>query len=209
MEAENRKPLKLEAENWKLLEAGSWKLEADFMSRIGKKVITVPKGVKVDIRPDSVEVQGPKGKLRQPFPAGIAFALEGDSLQAKTLTDDPQLGKFHGLARSLIANAVRGVTEGFRKDLDIVGVGYRAELKGKQVHFALGYSHPVVFDIPPGIDVAVDKQTHITVTGIDRQQVGQVAANIRRLRKPDPYKQKGVRYTGEVLKKKAGKTGAK
>ena len=179
------------------------------MSRIGKKVITVPKGVKVDIRPDSVEVQGPKGKLRQPFPAGIAFALEGDSLQAKTLTDDPQLGKFHGLARSLIANAVRGVTEGFRKDLDIVGVGYRAELKGKQVHFALGYSHPVVFDIPPGIDVAVDKQTHITVTGIDRQQVGQVAANIRRLRKPDPYKQKGVRYTGEVLKKKVGKTGAK
>jgi large subunit ribosomal protein L6 len=179
------------------------------MSRIGKKVITVPKGVKVDIRPDSVEVQGPKGKLRQPFPAGIAFALEGDSLQAKTLTEDPQLGKFHGLARSLIANAVRGVTEGFRKDLDIVGVGYRAELKGKQVHFALGYSHPVVFDIPPGIDVAVDKQTHITVTGIDRQQVGQVAANIRRLRKPDPYKQKGVRYTGEVLKKKAGKTGAK
>ena len=179
------------------------------MSRIGKKVITVPKGVKVDIRPDSVEVQGPKGKLRQPVPAGIAFALEGDSLQAKTLTDDPQLGKFHGLARSLIANAVRGVTEGFRKDLDIVGVGYRAELKGKQVHFALGYSHPVVFDIPPGIDVAVDKQTHITVTGIDRQQVGQVAANMRRLRKPDPYKQKGVRYTGEVLKKKAGKTGAK
>src|SRR4249919_522134 len=179
------------------------------MSRIGKKVITVPKGVKVDIRPDSVEVQGPKGKLRQPFPAGIAFALEGDSLQAKTLTEDPLLGKFHGLARSLIANAVRGVTEGFRKDLDIVGVGYRAELKGKQVHFALGYSHPVVFDIPPGIDVAVDKQTHITVTGIDRQQVGQVAANIRRLRKPDPYKQKGVRYTGEVLKKKAGKTGAK
>ena len=179
------------------------------MSRIGKKFITVPKGVKVDIRPDSVEVQGPKGKLRQPFPAGIAFALEGDSLQAKTLTEDPQLGKFHGLARSLIANAVRGVTEGFRKDLDIVGVGYRAELKGKQVHFALGYSHPVVFDIPPGIDVAVDKQTHITVTGIDRQQVGQVAANMRRLRKPDPYKQKGVRYTGEVLKKKAGKTGAK
>jgi large subunit ribosomal protein L6 len=179
------------------------------MSRIGKKIITVPKGVKIDIRPDAVEVQGPKGKLLQRFPAGIGFALDGDLLQAKTLTDDPQLGKFHGLARSLIANAVRGVTEGFRKDLDIVGVGYRAELKGKQVHFALGYSHPVVFDIPPGIDVAVDKQTHITVTGIDRQQVGQVAANMRRLRKPDPYKQKGVRYTGEVLKKKAGKTGAK
>ncbi len=179
------------------------------MSRIGKKLITVPKGVKIDIRPDAVEVQGPKGTLRQAFPAGIGFALDGDTLQATPLTDDPQLGKFHGLARSLVANAVRGVTEGFRKDLDIVGVGYRAELKGKQVHFALGYSHPVVFDVPPGIDVVVDKQTHITVTGIDRQQVGQVAANMRRLRKPDPYKQKGVRYTGEVLKKKAGKTGAK
>ena len=102
---------------------------------------------------------------------------------------------------------MHGVTEGFKKELDIVGVGYRAEVKGKQVHFALGYSHPVVFDIPAGIDVAIDKQTHITVTGIDRQAVGQVAANIRRLRKPDPYKQKGVRYTGEVLKKKVGKTG--
>src|SRR5918993_4893627 len=179
------------------------------MSRIGKKVIALPKGVKVDIKPGAVEVQGQKGKLLQPLPAGIGFELEGDQLHARTLRDDPELGKFHGLARSLVANAVRGVTEGFRKDLDIVGVGYRAELKGKQVHFALGYSHPVVFDVPPGIDVVVDKQTHITVTGIDRQQVGQVAANMRRLRKPDPYKQKGVRYTGEVLKKKAGKTGAK
>ena len=179
------------------------------MSRIGKKTIAIPKGVKVDVQPGVVEVQGPKGKLRQPLPAGIGFDLEGDELNAKTLQDDPELGKFHGLARSLVANAVRGVTEGFRKDLDIVGVGYRAELKGKQVVFALGYSHPVVFDVPTGIDVAIDKQTHITVTGVDRQQVGQVAANIRRLRKPDPYKQKGVRYTGEVLKKKAGKTGAK
>ena len=179
------------------------------MSRIGKKPIAVPKGVKVDVQPGLVEVKGPKGTLRQPLPAGIGFALEGETLNATTLSDDPQLGKFHGLARSLVANAVRGVTEGFRKDLDIVGVGYRAELKGKQVVFALGYSHPVVFDVPTGVDVAIDKQTHITVTGVDRQLVGQVAANIRRLRKPDPYKQKGVRYTGEVLKKKAGKTGAK
>ena len=179
------------------------------MSRIGKKPITIPKGVKVNVQQGAVEIQGPKGKLLQALPAGIGFQVEGDNLQARTLQDDPQLGKFHGLARSLVANAVRGVTEGFRKDLDIVGVGYRAELKGKQVHFALGYSHPVVFEIPAGIDIAIDKQTHITVTGIDRQQVGQVAANIRRLRKPDPYKQKGVRYTGEVLKKKAGKTGAK
>jgi len=179
------------------------------MSRIGKKPIAIPKGVKVDVKPGAVEVQGPKGKLLQPLPTGIGFEVNGDELQARTLQDDPQLGKFHGLARSLVANAVRGVTEGFRKDLDIVGVGYRAELKGKQIHFALGYSHPVVFEVPTGIDIAIDKQTHITVTGIDRQQVGQVAANIRRLRKPDPYKQKGVRYTGEVLKKKAGKTGAK
>jgi large subunit ribosomal protein L6 len=131
------------------------------------------------------------------------------SLVAKRATDDPQLGKFHGLARSLVANAVAGVTDGFKRELDIVGVGYRAEIKGKQVIFALGYSHAVVFDIPPGIEIAIEKQTHLTVTGVDRQLVGQVAANIRRLRKPDPYKQKGVRYTGEVLKKKAGKTGAK
>jgi large subunit ribosomal protein L6 len=179
------------------------------MSRIGKKIIPVPKGVKIDVQPGAVEVQGPKGKLRQPLPDGIGFELNGSELQAKTLREDPELGKFHGLARSLVANAVLGVTEGFKKELDIVGVGYRAEVKGKQVHFALGYSHPVVFEIPNGIDVTVDKLTHITVTGIDRQAVGQVAANIRRLRKPDPYKQKGVRYTGEVLKKKAGKTGAK
>ena len=179
------------------------------MSRIGKKPIAVPKGVKVDVKPGVVEVKGPKGSLSQALPPGIGFELEGESLNAKLLRDDPALGKFHGLARSLVANAVQGVTEGFRKDLDIVGVGYRAEVKGKQVVFALGYSHPVVFDIPAGIDIAIDKQTHITVTGVDRQAVGQVAANIRRLRKPDPYKQKGVRYTGEVLKKKAGKTGAK
>ena len=179
------------------------------MSRIGKKIIPVPKGVKIALQPGAVEVQGPKGKLLQPLPPGIGFELSGDTLQAKLLREDPELGKFHGLARSLVANAVKGVTEGFRKDLDIVGVGYRAEVKGKQVHFALGFSHPCVFDIPNGIDVAVDKQTHVTVTGIDRQLVGQVAADIRSLRKPDPYKQKGVRYTGEVLKKKAGKTGAK
>ena len=179
------------------------------MSRIGKKPIAIPKGVKIDVQPGAVEVQGPKGRLRQALPPGIGFELAGEELHARLLREDAQLGKFQGLARSLVANAVQGVTEGFKKELDIVGVGYRAELKGKQVHFALGYSHPVVYDLPNGIDVTVDKQTHITVTGIDRQQVGQVAANMRRLRKPDPYKQKGVRYTGEVLKKKAGKTGAK
>ncbi len=178
------------------------------MSRIGKKVIVLPKGVKVNVHPDAVEVQGPKGKLLQKLPPGVRFELKDDHLQAHTVDSNPELGKFHGLARSLVANAVKGVVDGFKKDLDIVGVGYRAEVKGKQVVFALGYSHPVVFDIPEGINIAVDKATHVTVTGIDRQLVGQVAANIRRLRKPDPYKQKGVRYTGEVLKKKVGKTGA-
>jgi large subunit ribosomal protein L6 len=179
------------------------------MSRIGKKPIPLPKGVTVKIAADAIEVQGPKGKLRQIVPPGVLFAQDNGTLVAKLEREDPSLKKFHGLARSLAANAVAGVTDGFKKELDIVGVGYRAELKGKQVHFALGYSHPVIFDIPTGIDIAVDKQTHIVVTGADRQLVGQVAANIRRLRKPDPYKQKGVRYTGEVLKKKVGKTGAK
>jgi len=179
------------------------------MSRIGKKPITIPKGVTVKVVDNAVEVQGPKGKLRQAHPAGIHFEVADGHLIAKRATDKPELAKFHGLARSLVANAVSGVTEGFKRELDIVGVGYRAELKAKQVVFALGYSHAVVFDIPQGIEIAIDKQTHITVTGVDRQLVGQVAANIRRLRKPDPYKQKGVRYTGEVLKKKAGKTGAK
>jgi len=179
------------------------------MSRIGKKPITLPKGVSVKIAADAVEVQGPKGKLRQAIPPGVVFAQDSDALVAKLEREDGTLKKFHGLARSLVANAVTGVTDGFKKELDIVGVGYRAEVKGKQVHFALGYSHPVVFDVPTGIDVAVDKMTHVTVTGVDRQLVGQVAANIRRLRQPDPYKQKGVRYTGEVLKKKVGKTGAK
>jgi len=179
------------------------------MSRIGKKPIPIPNGVSVTIAEGAVEVKGPKGTLRQTFPVGISFELADGRLLAKRRTDDPDLSKFHGLARSLVANAVTGVTAGFKRELDIVGVGYRAELKGKQITFALGYSHPVVFDVPAGIDVTIDRQTHITVTGPDRQLVGQVAANIHRFRKPDPYKQKGIRYTGEVLKKKAGKTGAK
>ncbi len=179
------------------------------MSRIGKKIIPIPKGVTIKVVDGAVEVQGPKGKLRQPHPSGISFELSDGQLVAKRASEEPQFRQLHGLSRSLVANAVTGVTDGFKRELDIVGVGYRAELKGKQVIFALGYSHAVVFDIPNGIDIVIEKQTHITVTGVDRQLVGQVAANIRRLREPDPYKQKGVRYTGEVLKKKAGKTGAK
>lgn len=178
------------------------------MSRIGKKPIAIPSGVKISISAEAVEVQGPKGKLRQILPRDIVFAQEDGKLIAKPAREDKALGKFHGLARSLVANAVTGVTDGFKKELDIVGIGYRAEVKGQQINFALGYSHPVVFEIPKGIDVTIDKQTHIVVTGIDRQLVGQVAADIRSLRKPDPYKQKGVRYTGEKLKKKVGKTGA-
>ena len=178
------------------------------MSRIGKKPIAIPSGVTVTIGPDAVAVKGPKGQLSQALPPGIGFELADASLEARIVGKQPGLSKFHGLARSLVANAVTGVSEGFKRELDIVGIGYRAEVKGRQVVFTLGYSHPVVFDIPPGIEVAIDRQTHIAVTGIDRQQVGQAAADIRALRKPDPYKQKGIRYTGEVLKKKVGKTGA-
>ena len=178
------------------------------MSRIGKKPIAIPTGVTVKVDGAIVDVKGPKGQLRQPLPPGIDAAIENGQLVTKKSTDARALDKFHGLARSLVNNAVVGVTEGFKRELDIVGVGYRAEMKGKQVVLALGYSHPVVFDIPNGIDIAIEKQTHLTVTGVDRQLVGQVAANLRRLRQPDPYQQKGVRFTGEVLKKKAGKTGA-
>ena len=178
------------------------------MSRVGRKPIPIPTAVKVSIEPGAVEVQGPKGKLRQIVPPGVRCELNDGEVWVRHVGEDRSLGKFQGLARSLVANAVRGVSEGFKRELDLVGIGYRAELKGRQLVFALGYSHPVVFDIPPEIDVTVDRQTHLTVSGIDRQQVGQVAANIRALRKPDPYKQKGVRYTGEVLRKKVGKTGA-
>ena len=178
------------------------------MSRIGKKPIAIPKGVTIKADASGVDVKGPKGQMKQALPPGVTAAVEDGTIVTKKTSDDKLLDKFHGLARSLVNNAVLGVTEGWKKELDIVGVGYRAELKGKQVVLALGYSHPVVFEVPTGIDVAIDKQTHITVTGVDRQLVGQVAANLRRLRKPDPYQQKGVRYTGEKLKKKAGKTGA-
>jgi large subunit ribosomal protein L6 len=178
------------------------------MSRIGKKPIAIPKGVTVKVDGNTIDVKGPKGQLRQSLPPGISATLEDGQLVAKKDSEARELSKFHGLARSLMNNAVQGVNEGWKRELDIVGVGYRAELKGQQVVIALGYSHPILFDVPKGIEVAVEKQTHLTVTGVDRQLVGQVAANLRRLRKPDPYQQKGVRYTGEVLKKKAGKTGA-
>jgi large subunit ribosomal protein L6 len=181
------------------------------MSRIGKKPIPMPAGVKYTVSSDgaTVLVEGPKGKVTAMLPGGIKLVQKDGNLIAEREND--KQAAFHGLARSLVSNAVVGVTTGWTKELDIVGIGYRAELKGKSmVVFTLGYSHQIEFPLPAGIEVAVDpKQTHLTISGIDRQKVGQVAADMRSLRKPDPYKNKGVRYTGEKLKKKVGKTGAK
>ena len=176
------------------------------MSRIGRKPIAVPSGVKIQIGPAAIDVQGPKGKLSVRVPRGIRFEQKDGTLLVLRESDEQRA--LHGLARALAANAVRGVTEGFKKELDIVGVGYRAEVKGKSVVFALGYSHPIDFPIPEGIQISVEKQTRVTVSGADRGRVGQAAADIRALRPPDPYKQKGIRLVGERLKKKAGKAGA-
>ena len=175
------------------------------MSRIGKKVIPVPKGVAVKIAADAVEVKGPKGALRQPLPPGIGFEMADGELRATTATEDKALGKFHGLARSLVANAVQGVTEGFKRELDIVGVGYRAEVKGREVHFALGYSHPIAYQLPAGITAKVDRQVVVTLEGADRELLGQVASQVRGLRPPEPYKGKGIRYAGEYVQRKVGK----
>ena len=176
------------------------------MSRIGKKPIPLPPHVEVGIAENSVQVKGPKGQLQVDIPPGIHIERRDSQLLA--LRENDFHSAMHGLIRSLLANAVMGVTQGFQKDLEIVGIGYRAELKGKSVLFTLGYSHPIEFPIPEGIQIAVERQTRIAVNGIDKQKVGQVAANIRFLRPPDPYKNKGIRYLGEVLRKKVGKTGA-
>jgi large subunit ribosomal protein L6 len=179
------------------------------MSRIGKKPIDLPKGVKYTVNGNTVLVEGPKGKVEALLPHGIHLVEKDGVLTAERENDS--YAAVHGLARALLFNAVEGVTKGWAKELDIVGIGYRAELKGKNVVvLTLGYSHPIEVPLPTGIEVTIDpKQTHLTVSGIDRQKVGQVAADIRSLRKPDPYKNKGVRYSDEKLKKKAGKTGAK
>lgn len=191
------------------------------MSRVGRKPVPLPQGVSVKIGGDSAEVQGPKGKLTAPIPAGMRIEqvenrLEVLPLKAKKGMGDQDLLSVltrqerasWGLTRSLVANAVTGVTEGYSTNMEIVGVGYRAEVKGKTVVFSLGYSHPVEFPLPDGIEVKVDKNTKLTVSGIDKQQVGQVVANMRALRPPDPYKQKGIRIAGEYLRKKAGKAAA-
>jgi large subunit ribosomal protein L6 len=179
------------------------------MSRIGKKPIPLPATVKYKVQGNTVLVEGPKGKLTAMVPTGITLETKDGNLFA--VREKEELAALHGLTRALVSNAVEGVTKGWTKELDIVGIGYRAELKGKgTVVFTLGFSHPIEFPLPTGIDVTIDpKQTRLTISGIDRQKVGQVAADMRSLRKPDPYKNKGVRYVGERLKKKVGKTGAK
>ncbi|MCY4626097.1 MAG: 50S ribosomal protein L6 [Acidobacteria bacterium] len=177
------------------------------MSRIGAKPISVPSGVSVTIESSGIRVKGPKGVLTSPVLPGIEVQVAGGVVQV-TLQERAGNRAYWGLTRALLANAVTGVSQGFKKELDIVGVGYRAQVKGRSVSFALGYSHPVEFALPDGIDVQIEKNTHLVVSGPDKQVVGEVAARMRALRKPDPYKQKGVRYTGERLIKKAGKTGA-
>jgi len=177
------------------------------MSRIGKKPVALPKGVKVTIHGAEAVVEGSKGTLRCPVPAGITLDVQADSISLARTNDEAQNRAFHGLTRALLNNAVQGVTNGWKKELDIVGVGYKAAMEGAVLRLDLGYSHPINYTAPAGIGIAVEKNTHVVVTGIDRQLVGQVAADIRKFRKPEPYKGKGVQYTGEVIRRKAGKTG--
>jgi large subunit ribosomal protein L6 len=183
------------------------------MSRVGKKVIEIPKDVKVTINESAIEVQGPKGKLALPIPHGIRFKLDDGKLAAER--DNDELTALHGTARALVANAVTGVSRGFSQEMDIVGVGYKADLRGRSIFFSLGYSHPIEFPLPEGITAKVEKlqrtinqyQTTVTLSGIDKELLGQIAANMNRLRKPDAYKGKGVRYADRPLKLKPGKTG--
>lgn len=177
------------------------------MSKIGRRSIPLPQGVKVDIQAHRVSVQGPKGRLVYEAPPRVTVAVEGDSLVVRRKDDLGQTRAFHGLARSLLANMVQGVSQGFEKGLEVVGVGYRVQQSGDRLMFQLGYSHPVEFRAPEGISVVIEGPTRLKVQGIDKAQVGQVAAQIRALRPPDSYKGKGLRYAGEVLRLKAGKAG--
>jgi len=180
------------------------------MSRIGNSPIEIPKGTKVSIDAGVLTAEGPKGKVSQPLFDEFAVKIEDSTITVSRPGDAGPQRAMHGLLRSLVANAVEGVSTGFSKTLDIVGVGYRAEVKGQEVHFALGYSHPVIYAIPEGIEIEVDTRANrVSVSGADKQKVGQVAAEIRRLRRPDPYKGKGVKYTDEILRRKVGKAGAK
>ena len=175
------------------------------MSRVGKLPVSFPTAVKVAVKDGGVSIKGPKGEILTPVPAGISCEVEGAKILVTRSDDTKQAKSSHGLTRALLANAVRGVTDGYKKELDIVGVGYKASVEGPRAVFALGYSHPIEFAIPKGITITVEKATHVTVTGFDRQQVGQVAAQIRSMRKPEPYKGKGVHYSDETIIRKAGK----
>lgn len=180
------------------------------MSRVGRKPIPVPSGIKVSVDGGAFHAAGPKGEVRLPLLAEIPVAIKNGQIEVSRLGEEGKDRAKHGLIRALLANAVRGVSEGFVKELEVIGVGYKAEIKGDKVHFALGYSHPVVFPIPTGIKVELDqKAMRLKISGADRQLVGQVAAEIRSLRNPDPYKGKGIKYREEVLKMKEGKSGSK
>ncbi|MGH9364966.1 MAG: 50S ribosomal protein L6 [Thermoanaerobaculia bacterium] len=180
------------------------------MSRIGNAPVAIPKGVEVNADREVVRVKGPRGELVSRIPQGISVSVADGQVRFSRSSEEPQQRAFHGLVRSLVANSVEGVTKGFTKDLEIVGVGYKAEVKGKAVVFSLGYSHPINFAIPEGISVALDaKAGKLTITGADRQKVGQTAAEIRSLRIPDPYKAKGIKYANEQIRRKVGKAGGK
>ena len=180
------------------------------MSRIGKMPVAIPKGVEVKKDGNVLKVKGPKGELASRIPPGLTVAVDNGEVKISRASDEPKDRAFHGLLRSLVANSVTGVTKGFSKDLEIVGVGYKAEVKGKTIVFSIGYSHPVNFPIPEGIAIALDaKAGKLSVSGADRQQVGQTAAEIRKLRVPDPYKAKGIKYANEVIRRKVGKAGGK
>jgi large subunit ribosomal protein L6 len=180
------------------------------MSRIGKQPIKIPQGVKVQVEGSTVRAEGPKGKLAQPVPTGLTPRMVDGTLVIDRGSEERQVRALHGLARALVANMVHGVKDGFERKLEIVGIGYRAQMQGKAIQLALGYSHPIVFPLPEGITAEIDKQTAITLRGADKALLGQTAAKLRALRKPDPYKGKGIRYAGEIVRKKVGKkAGAK
>ncbi len=180
------------------------------MSRIGKKPVDIPAGVDVKLLENNIKIKGPKGELAWNFPPETAVSVKENRIVVVRADDTKKVRALHGLTRSLISNMVDGVTKGYQRVLDIVGVGYRAQVQGSKIVLSLGYSHPVEFQLPEGINAAVDqKQTQITLTGIDKQKIGQIAANLNSLRKPDAYKGKGIRHSGERLKLKVGKTGKK
>jgi large subunit ribosomal protein L6 len=180
------------------------------MSRIGKQPIVVPQGVKVAMEGNTVSVEGPRGKLSQAIPSGLSIKMDGSVLSVDRGSDHRELRALHGLTRSLLANMVHGVKNGFERKLDIIGIGYRAQLQGKNLQLSLGYSHPVIFPLPDGVQADVERQVSITLRGADKALLGQLAAKLRALRKPDPYKGKGIKYAEEHIRRKVGKkAGAK